>query len=139
LKNKENFERLCRALCKRPGISGTGVEHRGSLSVLPVTLQNVDTFLLYAADVDPDTACIVIALGSLAGNELAGWQGLLEANHAMRGTSAPRFARDPETNEALLQYAFKLEGVTPEDLHARIEAMATMAHDWKRRQLGVMQ
>jgi hypothetical protein len=137
LEREAHFEQLCRALCERLGMTDTTLESRGTLRVLALTLQTADAFLLYAPDANPCTACLVIALGSLVGNELEGWKQLLQANHSLRGASAPRFARDPETNQALLQYAFLLEGVTPEELQGRVEAMATMAHDWRRRQLGV--
>jgi hypothetical protein len=138
MKHQAHFEQLCHALCERLGQPDKLPEDRSGLRVLALQLQAVDAFLLHAPDTDPNTVCLVIALGSFAGNEQEGWQRLLEANHALRGSSAPRFARDPETNDALLQHAFTLEGVTPEDLHTRIQVMAGMAENWQRRQLGVM-
>lgn len=124
-------------MCKLLDIPDTGPDQHGALQVLRLPLQAVDVFLLHATEATPDTACLVIALGSLPGDELQGWQQLLDANHALRGSSAPRFARDPQTNEAVLQHAFSLERVTPEELQAKITAMVHTATDWKKRHLGV--
>lgn len=129
------FDRLCDELAVLLGTKAAQLEERKSgLWVLPLPIDGDRIYLLHAPDVDAHAASIVVEFGALPSDcEFSGLLDLLEANRTFHGSFTPRFARDPETGEVLLQFTFRLHDISAEVVYSKIMDMILMAREWRER------
>jgi hypothetical protein len=132
--NATEFERLCGDLCVLLGAGKAGpLQRRDDAFVVRLALQDFDLDLMHLAQLHPLALSAVIGLGRMErAGELDGWLQLLEANRSNYGVGAPRFGRDPETGNAILQCAFDTGATSLLELHRHLVELVELARTWRR-------
>jgi hypothetical protein len=134
-----SFALFCADFCKEAGarapvFAGSADDPSGfelELDGIPITvlrvsgdgIEDVRVLIEYGAPAEPD--------------EVATWQGLLDANFAMMGHFSLCFSRDPDTGDVMLQMRTPLESAAGAEVLRECRQLTDMAARWRRGELRI--